>query len=289
MTRKKEKKENPSNEALLEDEAEILTDDSKEGTSKEQDDLQAKIEVQDIKLLEGEEQKVLEYYFKDDLIDEIKSLKESNKKKDEQLLKYQTESDDWKNKYMRLQAEFENAQKRWKKNRQNLRIEYTASALKTFLPLYDSFKKALENSNENQVILKGFFDQFINILKYHKAIPIDVNINDIFDYNYHEALSSIERDDLPNNTIINIIQDGWKLDKEVIRYAKVIVSRVPPPPEPEPEPELEPELEAKAELEEEITLENKESEAISNENEKEKQQETEKTNKETVEPEENNQ
>jgi len=287
MTRKKEKKENPSNKALLEDEAEVDIDDSIESTSKEQDDLQAKIEVQDIKLLEGEEQKVLEYYSKDNLIEEIKTLKESNKKKDEQLLKYQTESDDWKNKYTRLQAEFENAQKRWNRNRQNLRIEYTASALKTFLPLYDSFKKALENSDENQVILKGFFDQFINILKYHKAIPIDVKTNDTFDYNYHEALSSIERDDLPNNTIINIIQDGWKLDKEVIRYAKVIVSRVPPPPEPEPEPE--PELEAKADLEEEITQENKESEAISNENEKEKQQETEKADKETVEPEEKNQ
>ncbi len=258
MTRKKEKKENPSNKALLEDEAEILINDSKESTRKEQDDLQAKIEVQDIKLIEGEEQKVLEYYSKDNLIEEIKSLKESNKKKDEQLLKYQTESDDWKNKYMRLQAEFENAQKRWNRNRQNLRIEYTASALKTFLPLYDSFKKALENSDENQVILKGFFDQFINILKYHKALPIDVKINDAFDYDYHEALSSIEKDDLPNNTIINIIQDGWKLDKEVIRYAKVIVSRVPPPPEPEPEPEKV-----------KITEENGENEENNNENVKE--------------------
>ena len=282
MTRKKDKKENPSNEALLEDEAEVLTDASKEDISKGQDDLQAKIDVQDIKLIEGKEQKVLEYYSKDNLIEQIKTLEEGNKKKDEQLLKYQTESDDWKNKYMRLQAEFENAQKRWNKNRQNLRIEYTASALKTFLPLYDSFKKALENSDENQVILKGFFDQFINILKYHKAIPIDVKVNDIFDYNYHEALSSIERDDLPNNTIINVIQDGWKLDKEVIRYTKVIVSRVPPPPEPEPEPEPE----VKTELEEEITQENKESEAISNKNEKEKQQETEKVDKEVVEPEE---
>jgi molecular chaperone GrpE len=239
MTRNKEKKDNPSNKALLEDEAEVVIDASKEGISKEQDDLQAKIDVQDIKLIEGKEQKVLEYHSKDNLLEEIKILEEGNKKKDEQLLKYQTESDDWKNKYMRLQAEFENAQKRWNKNRQNLRIEYTASALKTFLPLYDSFKKALENSDENQVILKGFFDQFINILKYHKALPIEVKVNDTFDYNYHEALSSIERDDLPNNTIVNVIQDGWKLDKEVIRYAKVIVSRVPPPPEPEPEPENE--------------------------------------------------
>ncbi len=259
MTRKKEKKENPSNEALLEDEAEVATADSKEGTSKEQDDLQAKIEVQDIKLIEGKEQKILEYYSKDNLIEQIKTLEEDNKKKKEQLLKYQKESDDWKNKYMRLQAEFENAQKRWNKNRQNLRIEYTASALKTFLPLYDSFKKALENSDENQVILKGFYDQFINILKYHKALPIDVKVNDTFDYNYHEALSSIERDDLPNNTIINIIQDGWKLDKEVIRYAKVIVSRVPPPPKPEPEPEPEPELEPENEKTPEINGKNEES------------------------------
>jgi len=283
MTRKKEKKENPSNEALLEDEAEVVIDDSKEDTSKEQDDLRAKIEVQDIKLIEGKEQKILEYYSKDNLLEKIKTLEEGKKKKDEQLLKYQTESDDWKNKYMRLQAEFENAQKRWNKNRQNLRIEYTASALKTFLPLYDSFKKALENSDENQVILKGFFDQFINILKYHKAIPIEVKVNDIFDYNYHEALSSIERDDLPNNTIINIIQDGWKLDKEVIRYTKVIVSRVPPPPEPEPEPEI------NAEIEQEITQNDKGSEVISKENEKEKPQEAEKAEKETVEPEDKNQ
>jgi hypothetical protein len=82
MTRKKEKKENPSNKALPEDEAEIVIDNSQEGTSKEQDDLQAKVEVQDIKLIEGEEQKVLEYYSKDNLIEKIKNLEESNKKKE---------------------------------------------------------------------------------------------------------------------------------------------------------------------------------------------------------------
>jgi len=65
-----------------------------------------------------------------------------------------------------------------------------------------------------------------------------VNINDPFDYHYHEALNSIERDDLPNNTIIDIIQEGWMLGKQVLRYAKVITSRKAKPPEPEPEPEL---------------------------------------------------
>jgi len=220
-------------------------------------------EKQEIKLLEGEEQKILEYHDLNDLIAKYNKLKESSKKDKEALIKHQKESDSWKNKHMRLQAEFENAQKRWNKNRQNLRIEYTGRTLKTFLPLYDSFKKALDGDDENKAILKQFFDQFISILKFHKAEPINVKINDLFDYSYHEALSSIEKDDLPNNSIIEIIQDGWKLDKDVIRYSKVIISREPTPPEPEPEPEPE------ADPEEKITQEAKENEDVSNENDEE--------------------
>jgi len=220
---------------------------------------------QEIKLLEGEEQKVLEYHDLNDLIAKYNKLKESNKKDKDTLVKYKKESESWKSKHMRLQAEFENAQKRWNKNRQNLRTEYTGRTLKSFLPLYDSFKKALDGDDENKAILKQFYDQFISILKFHKAEPIKVEVNDLFDYSYHEALSSIEKDDLPNNSIIEIIQDGWKLDKDVIRYSKVIVSREPKPPEPEPEPELE----SEAHSEEKNTHENKESEDESNENEEE--------------------
>jgi len=237
-------------------------------------------EVQEIKLLEGEEQKILEYHDLDDLIAKYNKLKESSKKDKEALIKHQKESDSWKNKYMRLQAEFENAQKRWNKNRQNLRIEYTGRTLKTFLPLYDSFKKALDGDDENKVILKQFYDQFISILKFYKAEPIEVKINDLFDYTYHEALSSIEKDDLPNNSIIEIIQDGWKLDKDVIRYSKVIISREPTPPEPEPEPEPE------ADSEEKITQEAKESEDVNSEIEEGPLNETEEADRKITETEE---
>ena len=201
---------------------------------------------------------MLEYHDLDDLIAKYNKLKEDNKKDKEALIKYQKESESWKNKHMRLQAEFENAQKRWNKNRQNLRTEYTGRTLKSFLPLYDSFKKALDGDDENKAILKQFYDQFISILKFYNAEPINVKINDPFDYSYHEALSSIEKDDLPNNSIIEIIQDGWKMNKDVIRYSKVIISREPKPPEPEPEVE--------ADSEEKLTQEDKESVDVSNEN-----------------------
>ncbi len=68
-----------------------------------------------------------------------------------------------------------------------------------------------------------------------------------------KTLSSIEKDDLPNNSIIEIIQDDWKINEDVLRYTKIIISRVPPPPKPEPEPEPKPE----EELELEFPLENK--------------------------------
>jgi len=204
-----------------------------------------------------EEPLLIEYFSKDDLLEKIKNLEKEqaiNKKKIEEM-------QDWQKKYMLLQAEFENAQKRWTKDRQHLRLEYTASVLKKFLPLYDSYKKAIENDPDNENITQ-FYNQFLNIFKsYEGAEPMKVNINDPFDYHYHEALNSIERDDLPNNTIIDIIQEGWMLGKNVLRYAKVITSRKPKPPDPEPEPEVTEENESEdSESTEEIKSERNNSE-----------------------------
>ena len=197
------------------------------------------LEQEVVKQLEGKEPGKLEYFSKDELVQNLAKFEAELKALKEKYDKIEEEKNSWKGKYTRLQAEFENAEKRWNKNRQNLRIEYTASTLKTFLPLYDSFKKALDSQDENNKILKGFYDQFINILKSHKAQPIEVKKNDPFDYNYHEALSSIENEDVPENTVLETIQDGWKLDKDVIRYAKVIISKKPKPPEPEKKKEEE--------------------------------------------------
>ena len=284
MTRKKKEIEKMSKDSIENEDvppSNVENTESKDvGVSTDK----AEEEAQEIKLLEGEEQKVLEYHDLADLIAKYNKLKESNKKDKETLLNYRKESESWKNKHMRLQAEFENAQKRWNKNRQSLRTEYTGRTLKTFLPLYDSFKKALDGDDENKAILEQFYDQFISILKFHRAEPIDVKINDPFDYLYHEALSSIEKDDLPNNSIIEIIQDGWKLDKDVIRYSKVIISREPTPPEPEPESEPEPE----ADQEEIITKETKESEDANNQNEEGLLNETEETERKIAETEKKN-
>ena len=221
MTRDKTKKESKgSSDKEINDE--IKTEQSDE-------------EQEEILLIEeGPEQKLLEFYSKEDLAKKVNELEEDLKIKVTEIEKLA----DWKNKYMHLQAEFENAQKRWDKSRQSLRIQNTAYVLKDFLSFYDSFKKAIENVNENDPI-NQLYNQFLKILKFQKAELIEVKINDLFDYNIHEALSSIEKDDVPENCILEIVQDGWKLGKDVLRYAKVIISKKPKPPEPEPAAESE--------------------------------------------------
>lgn len=215
----------------------------------------------EIKRLEEKEHYELDYFSKDDLIKEKENLEKQLNELEEKTEKLQKENGESKTKFMHLQAEFENAQKRWDKNRQYLRIEYTASVLKNFLPLYDSFKKALESANEaERKIIDGFYNQFMNIFKSYGAEPIKVEINDEFDYSIHEALTSVEKEDVPENRVLEIVQDGFKYGKEIIRYVKVIISRKPKPPEPEPEEkEVEEEVTEEPTAEEEI-LEHKETE-----------------------------
>lgn len=251
MNQKKESKTTvPKAEKDIE-KTESSTEKSSQNISKESNEIPK--EPTEVKQIEGKEPEKLEYYSKEYLVEKVGKLEEELKKHTENLKKAKEDAENWKNKYMRLQAEFENAHKRWDKTRKNLRLEYTASVLKSFLPLYDSFKKALSHDEENLKVLKGFYDQFMNILKSYKAQPMDVKEDEEFDYSSQEALTSIEKVDIPKNTILEVVQDGWKLENEVLRYAKVIISKEPKPPEPEPVSESE--IESVSEAESEHNLE----------------------------------
>jgi len=234
------------------------------------------VESEEIKLLEEKEHFELEYFSKDEVLEKVKTIEKELIEVKTTAKKLREENDESKKKYMHLQAEFENAQKRWNKSRQDLRTQYSSSVLKNFLSLYDSFKKALDTDNESEKnILSGFYSQFMSVFKSYGAEPIKVKINDLFDYSKHEALTSVEREDVPENSILEIIQDGWKYGKEVIRYTKVVISRKPKPPEPEPKEEEIEETKEEPETPEEEKTEKKK-EKVKRKEKKEKKHKEEK-------------
>lgn len=229
MTRKKERKE----VSLEGDEEDTPSGTETEKTEPEliENKKEPEPELIDKK---PEEPVLLEYFSKEELVEKVNEMEFIIKGYEEKIVEFKS----WKTKYMNLQAEFENAQKRWDKSRQSLRKQESASILRSFLPLYDSFKKAVESEKDNDTI-KQFFNQFLGILKSKGVEPIPTKCKDPFDYNLHEALTTIEKEDFEENTVCDIIQDGWKLDKDVLRYAKVVISKKPKPPEPEKEIESE--------------------------------------------------
>jgi len=267
MTAQKDQNEATSKETKKEEDSPVEKVLDEIDTSHEIEDKTEKVkEIKDkseqVKELEDESPAFqLEYFSKEELGEKIEELEKSVAEQDEKLKAVQEEKKKLMNRLKHLQAEFENAQKRWDRSRQELRTQNIASVLKNFLPLYDSFKKAIDSKNDQNKkeieVLTQFFNQFLNICKSYQAEPIEVKCGDAFDYSIHEAVTSIEKEDAPENSIVDIIQEGWKMGKEVLRYTKVVIAKKPKPPEPEPEPEKEAESEETIKSKEETEEETK--------------------------------
>ncbi|HMF33384.1 MAG TPA: nucleotide exchange factor GrpE [Candidatus Lokiarchaeia archaeon] len=159
----------------------------------------------------------------------------------QQMIQLQTDLAKEKERYLYLQAEFDNSEKRRQKALEGERKRMEARIVSAFLPLVDSFLPAVQKVDEGTYTdvvqlgegLKSLKQQLDAILRGFNVVPID-EVNVPFDYNLHEVMMTQERDDVDDQTVLNIVHVGWKLGADVLRPAKVVVARKPaPPPIPE--------------------------------------------------------
>ena len=240
MTKRKDKQKRPEQKEKEESEKESEEESGLKDAKKDYEIEDKSVEVKQLENKEGG--KELEFFSKEELGEKIDKLEQAIEvlekdleSKETQLKESIEQQDKLKNRLIHLQAEFENSQKRWVRQRQDLRHQHSADVLKSFLPFYDSFSKALDEKSGIKEAIEPFYNQFINIMRSLGATPIKVEEGEDYDYTVHEALTSIEKEDMEENKIIDVIQEGWKLQKDVLRYAKVVISRKPKPPEPKEE------------------------------------------------------
>lgn len=134
-------------------------------------------------------------------------------------------------KYLRLQADFENTRKRWERERSELLRFANDDLLSDLLNVIDDLERSLELSqNQHEdftAFLKGvemILAHLHDLLKRYGVLPIEAE-GKPFDPNLHEALMQVERNELPENTIIEELQKGYMLNNKVIRTSKVKVSK----------------------------------------------------------------
>ena len=137
-----------------------------------------------------------------------------------------TPQDDYKGRYVRLLADFENFRKRSEREKADFFRYATASVLKDVLPVFDNFDRALDHAEEGDDFHKGvlmIYKQLFDVLQKHGLKPID-QAGVPFDPNIHEAVVREEDPEVPNHTVKEILQKGYFLHDRLLRPALVKVA-----------------------------------------------------------------
>ena len=134
---------------------------------------------------------------------------------------------DWKDRYARAMADFDNFRKRTLRDRDELAKFAASDILKDLLPTVDNLALALDKAeNKEDPFVQGVklaYDGFLKALADHGATPLD-SVGEPFDANYHEALAQLPSPDVEEGHVMNEVKRGWLLNGKLLRAAQVVVS-----------------------------------------------------------------
>ena len=144
--------------------------------------------------------------------------------KEEQLQKTLDEKNE---QFLRICAEYDNFRKRSVKEKQDAYILSKSDVIKELLPVLDNFDRAANNKESNfEDYKKGIdliFTQFGEILK-KLGVESYGERGEDFDPNIHNAVMTVEDEELGENQIAAVFSKGYKMGDRIIREAVVQVA-----------------------------------------------------------------
>ncbi|MGN0033834.1 MAG: nucleotide exchange factor GrpE [Candidatus Limimorpha sp.] len=131
-------------------------------------------------------------------------------------------------KYLRLYSEYENYRRRTSSEKVELIKTAAEGTIMAMLPILDDFERALSNmdNSEDKTHFEGvqlIYNKFKRALE-QKGLEEIKAAGEKFNTDEHEALTQVPApDESKKDTVIDVIQKGYKLNGKVIRYARVVV------------------------------------------------------------------
>lgn len=142
------------------------------------------------------------------------------------------ERDELKALVQRVQADFVNYRNRVAVERDEIRRSSTRRLAIRVLDAVDQFDAALDSERPDGIDdswLDGFDGirrALLQVLSGEGIEPYE-SVGEHFDPRLHEALLTAESDEVPANTVLNVLRKGYKMDDDVIRAAQVQISVEP--------------------------------------------------------------
>jgi molecular chaperone GrpE len=134
-------------------------------------------------------------------------------------------------KFLRLQADFDNMRKRQEREKQDFVKFANEGLIFSILNILDDLERATELAESKHQDLPAFLKgvemilaHLYELLKDNGVKPIEAK-GKIFDPHFHEALLQVEDESVPENTVVEEMQKGYMLNDRVLRTAKVKVSK----------------------------------------------------------------
>ena len=145
------------------------------------------------------------------------------------------EAEEWKEKYIRLLADFDNHRKRTLRELEEARKFSNDSLLRAFLPVLDNLERALKHveardvaeNPEYKALVEGIrltHKQFLELLEKNHVTPVPSE-GMPFDPEVHEAVGYTESESLPEGVVVDVYQQGYRIHNRLVRPSMVTVSK----------------------------------------------------------------
>ena len=147
---------------------------------------------------------------------------------DDELVKLAAEVAEWKDKYLRLQAEFDNYRKRTLREKMELVETGGKEVLLAMLPVKDDVERAVAamfKTEDLESVRQGvqlIAQKFTEALKQRGVTQIEV-VGQPFDEEVAEAVARFAAGEEQKGVVIDCVQTGYRLGERVLRFAKVVV------------------------------------------------------------------
>ena len=134
----------------------------------------------------------------------------------------------WRDKYMRLQAEFDNYRKRTLREKMDLVASGGADVIKSMLSVLDDMYRAVAASEKSEDIAalregeKLIYNKFVDIMRQKGVVEIEA-LDTEFNPDLHEAVARFAAGEEKSGKVIDVVQRGYKQGEQVLRYTKVVV------------------------------------------------------------------
>jgi molecular chaperone GrpE len=150
------------------------------------------------------------------------------------------EASEINDKYLRTYADFDNYRKRMQRDLVDFRKYANEQLALELLSVVDhlglALKHAAETGETNEGLRQGVelvYKQFRDILEKFGVKPFNAE-GETFDPAKHDAMMQVATADAPENTVVQVFQEGYMYFDKILRHAKVGVAKHPPAEEQEP-------------------------------------------------------